>query len=162
MKGFVVDENAVLNAVRGRNDRGEEAFVEGEFMLRLLRIKGTVFVNEAIVKKYYAMDGKIRADSRPEDCNNRIYKGVAAMLRDGRRAHYVEAVSVDWDDIKKCDREFVGVALRSGGVLVTSDMKLRRIAGERPWQGHRIECIGADRALRLLEQGEEEGGRASE
>ena len=152
MKGFVVDENVVLNAVRGSNDRGEEALAEGEFLLKLLRVKITVFVNEAIAKKFRTMGDKIRADSRPEDCNNRIYKGIAAMIRDGRMVTYVEAERVEWKGLKKCDREFVGVALRSGGTLVTSDMKLRRIAEEMQQQGHRIECIGADQALRMLGQ----------
>ena len=147
MAGFVVDENVVRSAVSGRNDRGEEALVEGEFALRLLRVKGTVYVNEAIAKKFRAMGGKIRADTRPEDCNNRIYKGVAAMLRDGSRVSYVEGASVEWEGLKKCDREFVGVALQPGGVLVTSDTRLRRIAEEKRRQEFRIECIGADRAL---------------
>ena len=166
MKGFVVDGNVVLNAVRGSNDSGEEALAEGEFLPRLLRVKITVFVNEAIAKKFRAMGGKIRAGSRPEDCNNSIYKGIAAMLRDGRMVTYVEAEKVEWEGLKKCDKEFVGVALRSGGTLVTSDTKLRRIAEEMQRQGLRIECIGADQALRMLGQngGQEkgEGGGAYE
>lgn len=152
MARFVVDENVVRNAVSGRNDRGEEALVEGEFMFRLLRVKSTVFVNDAIAKKFRSMWDKIMADSRPEDCNSRIYKGVAAMLRDGSRVSYVEGERVEWAGLKKCDREFVGVALQSGGVLVTSDMKLRRIVEEKRRQGSRIECIGVDRALGLLGQ----------
>lgn len=58
MAGFVVDENVVRSAVSGRNDRGEEALVEGEFALRLLRVKGTVYVNEAIAKKFRAMGAR--------------------------------------------------------------------------------------------------------
>ena len=79
---------------------------------------------------------------------------------------FVEAEKVKWEGLKKCDSEFVGVALRSGGTLVTSDTKLRRIAEEMQRQGLRIECIGADQALRMLGQngGQEkgEGGGAYE
>lgn len=106
------------------------------------------------------MGDKIRADSRPEDRNNRIYKGIAAMIRDGRMVTYMEAEKVEWEGLKKCDKEFVGMALRPGGTPVTSDVKLRRIADEMQRQGLHIKCIGADQALRMLGQngGQDKGG----
>ena len=153
MARFAVDENVVRNAVSGRNDRGEEALVEGEFMPRLPRVKGTVYVNEPIAKKLRSMRDKIMADSRPEDCNSMICKGAAATLRDGRRAPHMEGSRAELEGRKKRDREFVGVAPQSGGILVASDMKLRRIAEEKRRRGFRIECIGADRALGILGHG---------
>ena len=122
-------------------------------MLGLLRVKGTAYVNEPIAKKFRSMWDKIVADSRPEDCNSRMYKGVAATPRDGRRASYVEGSRAGSGGRKKCDREFVGVALQSGGILVASDMKLRHIAEEKRRHGFRIERIGADRALGILGHG---------
>lgn len=155
---FVVDENVVLNAVRGKNDLGKEAWAEGEFMHRLFRVPSKVFVNEAIAKKFFAMGAKIRAGSRPEDCNNKVYKDMAAMLKNTARVTYVEGTRVEWPGLKKCDREFVGVALQTGGVLVTSDARLRQIVKEMRLRGLRVECVGVDRALCLLRQPGGQGG----
>jgi len=151
MVGIVVDECVIREAVEGKKPGGGRAHAEAEFVHKLLRSTGTIFVNCAIAAKFRSLEKKIRADSRPEHCNNAIYKDFVAVLRDSSRTTYADGIDVDWEGLKKCDREFVGVALQSGSTLVTSDKKLRDIAREKRSQGSRIACVAAGDALGLLD-----------
>lgn len=151
MAGIVVDECVIREAVEGKKPGGGRAHAEAEFVHKLLRSTGTIFVNRAISSKFYSLEKKIRAGSRPEHCNNAIYKDFVAVLRDSSRTVHVDGIDVDWEGLKKCDREFVGVALQSGSTLVTSDKKLRGIAREQRSQGSSIACVAAGDALRLLD-----------
>ena len=151
MKGFVVDENVIIEAINGKKPDGEKAWIEGEFMCRLFRSPNSIFVNDAILKKFRSVEDKIRSASPAADCSNPVCKGLAAMLRDSGRTRYVDGIKVDRKGLKKCGREFVGVAVQSGGILAASDKRLRRIVDEMRTQGVGIECLGADLALNRLE-----------
>lgn len=145
--GVVVDENIVITAATGKKPDGKEAWSEAEFMCRLLRSTEKIFVNDAILKKFRRMDGKIKAAAAAENCNSLVYKGLAARLKDSERTAYVDGARVDHEGLKKCDKEFVGVAVQSGAILVTEDERLRAIVDELRRRGMRIECLGADAAL---------------
>ena len=150
MSGVVVDECVVMEAVRYKKPDGSAALAEAEFMCRLLRSPHTVFVNDTIVDKFYSIEKKINATGRPEDYNNMICKNFLGMLTDGRRTNYVEGIKIDRKGLKKCDKEFVGVALQSNSILVTSDGPLRGIIDEMRSEGSGIECLNAGQALRRL------------
>ena len=148
MRGIVVDENVVMEAIEGRKPNGDRALPEGEFVLRLLNSGIRLFVNEAIVKKYHGIGQKIGTRSRPQGINNAMYGALMQTLADGHRLHHVDGVAADWPGLKKCDKEFVGVALHSGGMLVTGGTRLRELVGGHP-AGSAIAYVTAERALAM-------------
>lgn len=150
MRDFVLDENVVIEAVDGKKPGGGDAWAECEFMCGLLGSRDKICVNAAILEKYRRMDKKMGPAGPAETRNNLIYKGLAAMLRDSERVRYVDGVSVDHKGLKKCDREFVGVAVQSGAALVTSDGRLCGILDELHSEGTRIEYLDAGAALGRL------------
>ena len=81
-----------------------------------------------------------------------ICKGFLATLADGRRTSYVDGIKVDWKGLKKCDKAFVGVALQSRSMLVTSDGPPRGIVDEMRSRGVALGCLAADQAIRRLDQ----------
>lgn len=146
MRGIVVDENVVMEAIEGRKPNGDRALSEGEFVFKLLNSSVRLFVNTAIVKKYHGIGQKIGTRSSPRGINNGMYGALMQTLADGHRLHHVDGVAADWLGLKKCDKEFVGVALQSGGMLVTGDTRLRELIGGHP-AGSAITCVTAERAL---------------
>lgn len=148
MRRFVVDENVVMEAIEGRKPNGDRALSEGQFMLKLLGSSDPLFVNGAILKKYRGIEQKIEMRSRSEGLNNAIYKAFMQTLSDARVTR-IDGVPVDWAGLKKCDREFVAVALQSRSILVTADARLRKIVEGHP-VGSRIECATAESALGLI------------
>lgn len=144
MKGIVVDENVVMDAIKGRKPNRDLALAEAQFMFKLFDSNNPLFVNSTIVKKYRGIEQKVDMRGHPAGLNNCIYRIFMQKLADSRNINRVDGVSVDWDGLKKCDREFVGVALQSGSILVTADMRLHKIVNER---ASRITCVTARHAL---------------
>ena len=151
MRGIVVDENVVREAVEGKKPDGKNADAEAEFMHRLFRSSNTVFVNCKIEKKFRALQKKIKRGPRPASHrNDAVYVTLADMLNDGTRISYVEGVKVEMDGLKECDREFAGVALQTRSVLVTSDGRLCKALDKSKKAGREIECRTPAEAIRLL------------
>ena len=148
MKMFVVDENVVMEAIENKKPNGDLALPEVQFMVKLLRSGDPLFVNEAILKKYRGIEQKIEMRSRSEGLNNGIHKAFMQTLSDAARVTRIDGVPVDWDGLKKCDKEFVAVALQSCSILVTSDVRLRETVEGHPES--RIECTTAECALGLV------------
>ena len=69
-------------------------------------------------------------------------------LSDAARVPRIDGVPVDWAGLKKCDREFVAVALQPRSILVTDDARLRETVEGYPES--RIECATAESALGLI------------
>ena len=146
MRGIAVDENVVMEAIEGRKPSGDRALSEGEFVFKLLGSDNPMFVNNTIVKKYHGIKLKIGARSHSKEINNALYVALMQTLSDSHRMRHVDGVAADWPGLKKCDKQFVGVALQSGGILVTGDARLRELLAEHR-VGSRIECVTAGRAL---------------
>ena len=146
MRGIVVDENVVMEAIEGRKPSGDRAHSEGQFLFKLLGSDNPMFVNSPIIKKYHGIERKIIARSHSKRINSALYGDLMQTLANSHRMHYVDGVVVDWPCLKKCDKQFVGVALQSGGILVTADARLREFLAEHR-VGSGIECVTAGRAL---------------
>lgn len=158
MNGIVIDENVIVEATAGKKPDGTPAGAEAEFMYRLFRSSDTVFANAAIVDKFRGIQDKLDSGRHPYDYNHKIYKTLTAMPTDGSRTTRVEGIKVGRKGLKKCDKEFVGVAIQSGSVVVTSDMPLRGIIEDMRSEGSPIRCVTAE-ALDLLDAaGKEEVG----
>ena len=146
MRGIAVDINVVMEALEGSKPDGSPAFAEAEFMFKLFGSHNRILVNEKIVEKYRNMAKYLDSRRNSRDLNIRIHKTLMEMVADSARTNYVDGAGADWPGLKKCDKQFVGVALQSGGMLVTGDARLRELlAGHRV--GSRIECVTAGRAL---------------
>lgn len=150
MRGIVVDENVIIEATVGKKPDGSPAWVEAEFMFRLFRSGNVVFVNTAIIDKFRAIRSKLDIDSHPHDYNHKIYKSLMLILMDGKKTTRVDGIKIEREGLKKCDKEFVGVALQSGSIIVTSDMPLCDIINDMRASGYPIECATAEQALDLL------------
>ena len=146
MRGIVVDENVVMEAIEGRKPSGDHALSEGAFVFKLLGSDNPVFVNSPIIKKYHGIERKIIARSHSKRINESLYVALMQTLANSHRMHHVDGVAVDWPGLKKCDKEFAGVALQSGSILVTGDTRLRELLARHP-VGSGIECVTAKRAL---------------
>lgn len=150
MRGIVVDENVVMEAIEGRKPNRDHAFAEAQFMFKLFDSSNQLFVNKAIIKKYGEIHQKIGMRSRFEGLNNRAYKILMQTLSNSDRINNVEGVALDWQGLKKCDKAFVGVALQSSSILVTSDMRLHKIVADHT-RGSGIMCAVPKVALDLLD-----------
>lgn len=150
MRGMVVDENVVMDAVKGKKPGRDPALAEAQFMLKLLDSGHPLFVNGTIIKKYRGIEQKVDMRGHPADLNNCIYRVFMQKLADSRSTSHVDGIPVDWPGLKKCDKVFVGVALQSGGILVTDDTRLRKVVEDHPL-GSRITCVTARHALDLFD-----------
>lgn len=147
MPGIVIDECVVIEAVRHKKPDGSPALAETEFMCKLLRSPHKIFVNKTIIDKFHDIEKKINATGRSGNYNNMICKNFLAALLDGGKTNYIDGIKVDRKGLKKCDKAFVGVALQSGSVFVTSDAPLRAIVDEMRSEGAKIECLDAEQAI---------------
>ena len=150
MTGIVVDENIAMDAANGKTAGGALALSEAQFMSKLFDSNHPLFVNTAIAKKYRDIEQKIGMRGRSAGLDNGIYIILMQTLTDSRKINYVDGLAVDWPGLKKCDREFVGVALQTSSMLVTADMKLRKIVEDHPG-GSGITCATARHAIGLLD-----------
>lgn len=150
MTGIVVDENIVMDAVNGKTAGGDPALAEALFMFKLFDSNRPLFVNTTIAKKYRDMEQKIGMRGRSAGLNNGICRILTQTLTDSTKINYVDGLAIDWPGLKKCDREFVGVALQTSSILVTADAKLRKIVEDHP-RGSRITCATARHAIGLLD-----------
>lgn len=149
MINIVVDENVIREAIEGKKPDGNYAHAEAEFMHKLFRSANKIFINVKIERKYYALRKKMDRDSRHIHRNEVVYDALAYILNSKTRLEYSEGVKITMDGLKECDREFVGVALQTRSVLVTSDDRLRKIL-EREVVGQGVECRTPADAINLL------------
>ena len=149
MTGVVVDENVIREAVEGKKPDGSYAHAEAEFMYKLFRSTNRISVNVKIEAKYRALEKKMDRGPRNAHRNDVIYAVLSDMVNSKTRVNSCEGVRVTIDGLKECDREFVGVALQTRSVLVTSDDRLRKIL-EREVVGRGVECRTPADAINLL------------
>lgn len=149
MTSIVVDENVVREAVEGKKPDGSYAHAEAEFMHKLFRSTNKIFVNVKIEGKFRNLQKKMDRGPPNAHRNDLIYAVLSDMLNSKTRVEYSEGVKVAIGGLKECDREFVGVALQTNSVLVTSDKRLVGIL-EREMAGRGVACRAPAEAIDLL------------
>ena len=149
MTSIVVDENVLREAVEGKKPDGSYAHAEAEFMHKLFRSTNKIFVNVKIEGKFRALQKKMDQGQPDAHRNDLIYAVLSEMLNSKTRVEYSEGVRVEIDGLKECDKEFVGVALQTNSVLVTSDERLVEIL-KREMAGRGVECRTPAEAIDLL------------
>lgn len=125
MTNYVIDENVIMESIHGKKPDGSNADAEAELMYKILRGKDHIWINEEIAKKIYNISRKIRNEHSEKDLNNRIYKRLIQVMQDSTRTSYTHGKLVDFKGPKKCDKQFVNVAIQSNSILVTADDKIK-------------------------------------
>lgn len=149
MRGVVVDVNVIIEAIEGSKPDKSPALAEAQFMFKLFDSRNSVFVNRAIMKKYWHLAERFNRRHRPQDLNNNIHKIFMQTVKNSKRTNHIDGTKVDWPGLKKCDKEFVGVALQSGAILVTGDTRLRALVEDHPRVSD-VTCVTARSALDML------------
>lgn len=125
MTNYVIDENVIMESIHGIKPDGSNADAEAELMYKILRGKDHIFLNKEIEKKIYSIPKKIERNHPKKDLNNRIYKRLIQVMRDSTRVSYVDGQLVNFEGPKKCDKQFVNVAIQSKSILLTADDKIK-------------------------------------
>ncbi len=125
MRNYVIDENVIMESIHGEKPNGENADAEAELMFKILRGNDHIFINKEIEKKIYSIPKKIRRNHSEKSLNNRIYGKLIQVIRDPTRTTFVDGTKIEFEGPKKCDKQFVSVAIQSGGILITSDGKIK-------------------------------------
>ncbi len=121
MTDYVIDENVIMESIHGEKPNGENADAEAELMYKILRGKDHIFLNQEIRKKILKIPQKILKNYSEKNINNKIYKRLMQVMLDSSRITYVDDATIDFKGPKKCDKQFVNVAIQSGGILITAD-----------------------------------------
>lgn len=125
MTDYVIDENVIMESIHGEKPNGDDADAEAEFMFKILRGNDHFFINKEIEKKIYSIPKKIRNKYSEKHLNNRIYHKLVRVIKDPTRTTFVEGTPIDFEGPKKCDKQFVSVAIQSKGLLITADDKIK-------------------------------------
>ena len=125
MTNYVIDENVIMEAMHGKKPDGTYADAEAELMFKILRGNDHIWLNKEIQKKICNIPKKIRKNTSENNLNNRIHTRLLQVILDSTKTSYVDGNLVDFEGPKKCDKQFVNVAIQSASILITADAKLK-------------------------------------
>ena len=78
--------------------------------------------------------------------DNFVLKMILKLMFDSERTTILDGIKTDFQGVKKCDNEFVGVTLQSNGILVTADVKLKEAIAKDEKVSHCI-CMTAEEVI---------------
>lgn len=144
MTEYVIDENVVRNAWHGKKADGSDAFEEMKFLADLFSCNGHLNISEKIRKKF----NKFRkgTENNTKGVNDLMLSIFIKLMYNQSKCLVTESIKTDFQGVKKCDNEFVGVALKTNSVLVTADKKLKT-AIEKDKIGKNIRCVTVDETV---------------
>ena len=125
---FILDENVVILAQKGENDRGDKDLTCLNLLTRIIRICHTIVVDTALRERYLRQLNRLRrveADTDP-----RVLSELAnAFQMVGKIDFRSNAPPFPEEDAipagSKDDTEIVRLAVETGAMLVTTDNPLR-------------------------------------
>jgi hypothetical protein len=120
---FIVDENVILNAYRGTDDKKQRAIKERAFMYCLLNGDKKLVSTPKIQSYYYRINKVILEEKEFMDAG--ILKFFFDRLRDTDKSPIVEGLKPRYKHIKEGDDEFVCLSIHRDGNLVTRDYRMR-------------------------------------
>ncbi|MCV0411257.1 hypothetical protein [Nitrosopumilus sp.] len=133
MTDYVIDENVVLNAIHGKkasNNKSKNADTEKIFLYGFFSNKDKQFMNLKIQQKFFALPKKVEQKYNNEILDNHIIPRFLGVMSDPLKTSIIEGISNNFEGVKKCDTEFVGVTLQSNAILVTADGNLKKAIQE--------------------------------
>lgn len=152
MTSYVIDENVIMESIHGQKPNGENADAEAEFMYKILRTKSHIILNKEIEKKIYNIPKKIASKYPKNSINNLILPRLLKAIKDPSRVTFVEGTPIDFEGPKKCDKQFVSVAIQSKGLLVTADEKIKGPIKKAGLVVSKCKCMTAKEALAQFEK----------
>ncbi|MGI0064926.1 MAG: hypothetical protein ACREAL_08685 [Nitrosopumilaceae archaeon] len=141
---YIIDENVIYNAWHGRKSDNTPALAEKKFLYDIFYGKQHIYISEKIRKKIIRMRKAIPKD--PIDLDSFALNMFLKLIFNSERTTILTGIKTDFQGIKKCDNEFVGVALQSNGILVTADAKLKKAIEADP-KVAKCNCITADEVV---------------
>ena len=152
MTEYVIDENVIMESIHGQKPDSTNADAEAELMYKILGGKGRIFLNKEIEKKIYNIPKKILAKYSEKSLNNQIFPRLLKMIRDPSRTTFVDGVKINFEGPKKCDKQFVSVAIQSNGILITADDKLKKSLKKADSVVSKCKCMNSKEVLSEMEK----------
>ena len=120
---YVIDENVLIDAWHGKKPDGTNALAERKFICDLAYGEAKIAISVEIKRKIirFCKD----AEKKSKGVDNLILPIFIDLMNNYRRTQFHAPQKNDFPGIKKCDKEFVGVALKSESILVTADKRLK-------------------------------------
>jgi len=74
-----------------------------------------------IERKMYKIPKKIQKNYSENTINHRVYRRLFELMRDSNKVTLLGKAEIEFNGPKKCDKQFVNVAIQSNATLVTAD-----------------------------------------
>ena len=147
MNEYVIDENVVRNAWHGKKADGSDAFEEMRFLADLYSCNGHLNLSEKIRKKF----NQYRKDTeyQTKGVNDLMLTKFIKLMYNESKCSITEPTKTDFQGVKKCDNEFVGVALKTRSILVTADKKLKESI-EKDEIAKKVKCMTVEETLEKI------------
>ena len=152
MTDYIIDENVIMESIHGQKPNNKNADAESELMYKILSGEDHIILNKEIEKKIYKIPKKILAKYSEKSLNNQIYPRLLKIIRDPSRTTFVDGIKIDFEGQKKCDKQFVSVAIQSNGILITADNKLKESLKKGGPVVSKCKCMNAKEVLSYIEK----------
>lgn len=141
MNSFVIDENVVRNAWHMKKPDGSDANAEMKFMGDMFYGNYGISASKKIRDKFSKFkDDNFGKSKQP--VNDLVLSSYVKLLLNSTRTQIHTPIKINFQGIKDCDNEFVGVAIKSQGLLVSADIRLKEeIAKDSEVQNCKCETV---------------------
>jgi len=143
-KDYVIDENVLLNAWHGKKPNNTDALSERKFLHDIFYGNQHLAISHKIRGKFSKIGKKLQEQQKGVD--NLVIPLFLKLIFNSKRATMHTPIKTNFKGVKNCDKEFVGVALKSNGIIVTADHKLKMAISDDPSVKH-IECMTTEEVI---------------
>lgn len=152
VNSFVIDENVVRNAWHGKKPDGSDALAEEKFVGDMLYGNHSISISEKIRNKFSKFkDDNFGKSKKP--VNDLLLASYVKLLFDSERTQIHIPTQIKFEGVKECDNEFVGVAIKSQGLLVSADGRLKEeIAKEKDPIVQNCKCETVEDAIKIYQK----------
>ena len=124
MNDFVIDENILYDAWRGKDKNGKKNFADKAFLYLFLDSDKKLAITPYIQGRYFFISNQTLGDKQFVDVT--IIPSFMQRMRDGTRTNLHTGLTPKYKHIKQGDDEFVCVTIFVKGNLVTKDGRLEK------------------------------------
>ena len=121
---FVIDENILYDAWRGKDKDGKKIFTDRAFIYSFLGSDKKLSMTPYIQGRYYHVSNQILGDK--ECVGVTIIPSFMQRMMDGTKTNLHTGLTPKYNHIKNGDDEFVCVSIFVNGNLVTKDGRLEK------------------------------------
>lgn len=121
---FVIDENILYDAWRGKDNNGRKIFTDRAFVYSFLDSDKKLAMTPFIRDRYYFVSEQTLGDKEFVDVT--IIPSFMQRVADGGKTNLCTGLTPNYTHIKQGDDEFVCVSIFVDGNLVTKDGRLKK------------------------------------